>query len=577
MGRRADNSFFHESYEGTRVLVAVPHQDDEILTSAAMTLRLTEAGAEVFVVYTTNGDWKYPARVRYREAAEAASRLGIEASHLYFLGYGDSYNNEAHDHLFYYESGQHASTSGHTCTYGAGGTDEYAYMRFGEHHAYNSANYLRDLMSVVREISPDLIICTDFDEHPDHRMLALYMDRAVGLLRREDPSFTPLVWKRLAYALAYTAAADYSATNNPQTLRPHPGITDKYEYDIVDKSIYQWSSRIRIPVPADRGGLQHNVIADALLAHRSQHVITRADRILNSDEVYWERRMDSLGCMADVSATSGDPSYLNDNLLINTQDVDVREEVFGDYCWRPLDSDPDKTATFTWKEPVMIEQILVSGAIDTASVISGLQIEMSDGTVFCTGPLPQTGRPLTVDTGKREGITWCRIRITACEGEAYGISEVQFFESRTYRRVIRPFAKLTVQNNFAYDYYIGMDVKSLRVGCYRYGETGQLKMSVISGRSELRDGILLISEEDSEIVLGLRNRSSTVWDRVVIHRCSNAQMAHRKRIDKADQRYLKLARAYKKTSNMLYILRHQGPGAVVKRTWNNAIKPGIFG
>jgi LmbE family N-acetylglucosaminyl deacetylase len=164
MGRRADNSFFHESYEGTRVLVAVPHQDDEILTSAAMTLRLTEAGAEVFVVYTTNGDWKYPARVRYREAAEAASRLGIEASHLYFLGYGDSYNNEAHDHLFYYESGQHASTAGHTCTYGAGGTDEYAYMRFGEHHAYNSANYLRDLMSVIREISPVTLSISIFQE-----------------------------------------------------------------------------------------------------------------------------------------------------------------------------------------------------------------------------------------------------------------------------------------------------------------------------------------------------------------------------------------------------------------------------
>ena len=575
MNKRADSSFFHEGYNGRKVLVLVPHQDDEVLTGAALTLRLTQAGADVYIVYATNGDWKYPAEIRYKEAAEAAGILGVDASHLFFLGYGDAYNNENFDHLFYRKEGCCVSASGHVQTYGANGRNEYAFLRYGEHRDYTSTSYLRDLTDVIRQIRPEMIICTDLDEHPDHRMLSLYTDRAIGILRREDPSFKPVLWKRFAYALAYTATPDYSEVNNHQTLRPQIGLTDKYEYDIIDKSIYRWASRVRIPVPDHDKSIRNNVIVKALLAHRSQHVVTRADRILNSDEVYWERRMDSVGCTAQVTASSGNPACLLDNLLLNLTDVDARRETFCDYCWKPADDDEAGTAVFTWEEPVTIERIALYGAVSTESGIDKVRIRLSDG--FCTdaGPLPQSGEPLTVDTGHREGITQCSISIISCHGDDFGISECEFFSTKEYEKLIRPFVKLTVKGNFVYDHYITDDVTTLELGCYRYGDCGRLTLEVVSGKSVLDGKVLCIDREDKRIVVRVCDQSGDIWDRIVIHRLTASQLAGKKLQNKAEKRFLKRKRAEKKAANMLFILKKDGPGAVVRRTWNNVIAPGI--
>ena len=343
MGFKYDNSFFHQDLRGLKVLVFVPHEDDEINTCGAFLKALAECKAEVRLVYTTNGDWKYSARTRMKEAQESAGLLGIKSTQLTFLGYGDSFNNDRRDHIFYALEKPARSKAGYSETYGTDLYQDYSFNTRGKHQPYLRQNFLDDIISVITSEKADLIICTDFDEHPDHRILSLLFDEAIGVVCKLNPDYRPEIWKRFAYSLAYTAVPDYCAINNAETKRPEQSATDKYSFDIIDKSFYLWEDRIRIPVPHFEGeNIRSSFIAKTLSAHKSQRIITHADRIINSDEVYWRRRTDNLCFNASVTVSSGNGSFLNDFMVYNTDNIDKAVPAFLNYYWHPEEEDKDK-------------------------------------------------------------------------------------------------------------------------------------------------------------------------------------------------------------------------------------------
>ena len=88
----AGNSFFDKSYVGTRVLILAPHPDDEINIAGNTILNMAAAKAEIFVAYSTNGDFENPAEVRAQEAVAALKILGVPRDKIIFLGYGDGHN-----------------------------------------------------------------------------------------------------------------------------------------------------------------------------------------------------------------------------------------------------------------------------------------------------------------------------------------------------------------------------------------------------------------------------------------------------------------------------------------------------
>ncbi|MBQ6003059.1 MAG: PIG-L family deacetylase, partial [Synergistaceae bacterium] len=97
---RYDSSFFHESYSGRRVLILVPHQDDEINVAANSIQNFTKAGADVYVMFANSGDYygHYNFDVRMSEAANALKVLGLDKSHIFILGYGETLNNAESGH-----------------------------------------------------------------------------------------------------------------------------------------------------------------------------------------------------------------------------------------------------------------------------------------------------------------------------------------------------------------------------------------------------------------------------------------------------------------------------------------------
>lgn len=52
-----DNSFLNQSASGQKVLVIVPHEDDEINVAGSLMYHYVQSGAEVFCAFTTNGDY----------------------------------------------------------------------------------------------------------------------------------------------------------------------------------------------------------------------------------------------------------------------------------------------------------------------------------------------------------------------------------------------------------------------------------------------------------------------------------------------------------------------------------------
>ena len=81
----AGNSFFDKNFFGTRVLILAPHPDDEINVAGNMILNLSAAKAEIFVAYSTNGDFEISADVRAQEAVDALKILGVPAERIIFL------------------------------------------------------------------------------------------------------------------------------------------------------------------------------------------------------------------------------------------------------------------------------------------------------------------------------------------------------------------------------------------------------------------------------------------------------------------------------------------------------------
>lgn len=74
----------------TRVVIFVPHPDDETIACGGLIQRLNTLNDEVFLVLITDGNFNHQQARRDQEFLQAASRLGISQDHLIFLNFPDA-------------------------------------------------------------------------------------------------------------------------------------------------------------------------------------------------------------------------------------------------------------------------------------------------------------------------------------------------------------------------------------------------------------------------------------------------------------------------------------------------------
>lgn len=193
-----------------RIIIFSPHQDDESLGAGGYIATARDNGAEVFIIFATDGNHLHLKDRRHNEAEAAAKVLNVPADHLVFYNYPDT--------------------------------------RLSEHDAELRAS----IQQSIEQFNPTKLFVTDpLDIHPDHAELG----RAVSAVAAAEP--TP--------AQLYTYLIHYQKYPRPQDYRPHnfllPPIAlinqnrqwlrfdlNQTDFDKKNEAVLQYKSQLRTPI-----------------------------------------------------------------------------------------------------------------------------------------------------------------------------------------------------------------------------------------------------------------------------------------------------------------------------------------
>lgn len=453
-------------YADRKVMLIVPHQDDDINVLGGVMEEYVRYGSELYPVFVTNGDYEDLAEVRFREVLDVMDYIGVPRENVIFLGYGDDWA-ESGPHLYNAGPGQvMQSYNGRTETYS---TQAKAVYREGRE--YTRENLLEDLEDLILEYRPEVIFCSDYDRHIDHKAVSLAFEKVMGRLLKTNPDYRPKVFKGYAYNTAWYAQADFYALNILSTQDPFGEPFNQ------TPQVYRWEDRVRLPVwdGALSRSLRTSRIFETLKLYGSQDAHFQAARVINGDKVVWYRDTNSLCLNADVSVSSGDGSVLTDFMIAENSDLRDEERLPCDGTWIP--EDPEKTAVFSLPQTVSLRQITLYDNPSPDDNVLGGSIFLDDGTEVPFGPLEPEGAA-TVIKLKKSQVTSFRVVLKETEGDRAGLAEVEAFGKAPDHGFT--YVKLTdSEGNFVYDWTVKDSEDFLNV--YAQGlteeETGKLTLS----------------------------------------------------------------------------------------------------
>ena len=409
-----------------KAVLVVPHEDDELLVGGAALVELIrDPEWEVTVVYLTTGDarGKWEGILRMNDAQNVLTFLGLDLSHIIYLGYANRWDNDKH---IYNEKDKKIITSkaGQTETYGSKEDNDYSFVKSKQHNAYMRENIIADLLSVFSNIMPDLYIVVDMDEHEDHRAISLFVDECLCILLKEKKGYHPLVLKRFAYMGNWQGKKDYWDLPHRKTI-----LEDKLPNPFLDLD-----EKISFTVPDDCNTLllRHNTLYQAAKIYRTHYVWTRTARFANDDICFFRRYTENRALFASIQASSGETKYLNDFKLLDSSCIkDDRIISYDKGIWHPESRDLEKRIDIFFSEAIKIQQINIyecSGYNSEIKTVSFYFDNEKQGTVklkrmkknsFCFDNR-EMGRTKTL-----------RIVIEEYIGDEIGISEIEVFDDIT--------------------------------------------------------------------------------------------------------------------------------------------------
>ncbi|SHI66911.1 PIG-L family deacetylase [Parasporobacterium paucivorans] len=474
-----------------RAMVIVPHEDDEIMVTGALIRTLIDAGNEVVVLYTTNGDKHGLSEVRINEAVSSLKTLGVKEENVIFLGYGDTWDT-IYKHIYNApENEVITSYIGKNATYGTASYNDFSFDFYGSHSLYTRNNYKKNLKDAILRTHPDILISVDFDSHPDHRAASLFFEEVMCEILKENEQYTPLVYKGFAYNTSWKAKDDFYNINMESTVLPDKAkvLNSIYRLDIPS---YEWENRVRFPVPNEMLSYtkRSNLIFEALTKHKSQNAKAKAGKIINSDQVFWERDTKSITYNSKIITSSGESKYLNDFKLIDCSDITERNAEFDHCIWLPEKSDTEKSAKVIFDRPEDISSVVLYDNFGPEDNILKGQLVFSDGSQIDTGPLKKNGEPTRIDFPTKKDIEYVQFKINEYEGSQPGLCELEVFENS--RATTPSFIKIMLDNTaqtFIYKYILTNEKKiQLRVYSYpaiEHGDSsGVYKFSVIGNNGQ---------------------------------------------------------------------------------------------
>lgn len=542
-----DNSFYDSQFKNKKVMVIVPHEDDDLLISGQVLPPMYKNGADVRVVFATNGDKRVSAYTRQSEACNALEKLGIPREKVIFLGYPDGTQ-------LYVGKKAYSFSSGWDHTYAGKGFKDYHFDRFGTHAKYTAENMVDDIESVVLEYRPDYILAIDFDTHTDHRGVSISFEKAMERILKKESGYTPKVFKCFGYSLAWKSKPDFYALNIKSTVMQDREKNNDPSYE-TDVPQYRWNNRVRLPI--DKKSLSHSILRcseyKALSEHLSQYAYCYSERIINGDSVYWNRRTDSLTYNADISVSSGDASLLNDFRLIGVGNRTAGPNVKLENCVSRFDkNDAQKTVTVKFDSPKTVSCVSLYDNFGLNSNILGGVITFSDGSKVEVPALNADGSETRVVFEPKHNITSFTFKVTEYEGVA-GLDEIEAFENADYDI---GFSLIKLKNadtdDYIYNYLITPDEKSLNLGVYLSNPNAGYTIKIIEGNGVKLEGNTLVFDDDFEkcTVRAELNGDPSTYDQITVKRLSERELKSYESFEKVNKTVFKIDTLRLKTKNL---------------------------
>lgn len=542
-----DNSFYDSQFKNKKVMVIVPHEDDDLLISGQVLPPMYKNGADVRVVFATNGDKRVSAYTRQSEACNALEKLGIPREKVIFLGYPDGTQ-------LYVGKKAFSFSSGWDHTYAGKGFKDYHFDRFGTHAKYTAENMVDDIESVVLEYRPDYILAIDFDTHTDHRGVSISFEKAMERILKKESGYTPKVLKCFGYSLAWKSKPDFYALNIKSTVMQDREKNNDPSYE-TDVPQYRWNNRVRLPI--DKKSLSHSILRcseyKALSEHLSQYAYCYSERIINGDSVYWNRRTDSLTYNADISVSSGDASLLNDFRLIGVGNRTAGPNVKLENCVSRFDkNDAQKTVTVKFDSPKTVSCVSLYDNFGLNSNILGGVITFSDGSKVEVPALNADGSETRVVFEPKHNITSFTFKVTEYEGVA-GLDEIEAFENADYDM---GFSLIKLKNadtdDYIYNYLITPDEKSLNLGVYLSNPNAGYTIKIIEGDGVKLEGNTLVFDDDFEkcTVRAELNDDPSTYDQITVKRLSERELKSYESFEKVNKTVFKTDTLRLKTKNL---------------------------
>ena len=426
------------------MLVVAPHPDDEINLAGQLIVKAIKENVKVYVLYTTNGDaTKKEKNNRVREAVNALKVLGVQQENIVFLGYANGWKENEH---IYYAEKDLVSILNKTTTNCFRGYDEYCFKKSRIHHSFTYKNFKKDMKSVIEDIAADVLVCVDFDSHPDHRAASLTFDRCMGEILKENCTYRPIVLKKYAYNGVWKGEKDYYTEPFQRTKHETDFFYNGSIHELESPN-FSWNDRISLRVPEETITplLKKNILYKAARQHKLTTAWYEMQRVINGDAVYWIRPTNNVMFEATLQASSGETKYINDFMMYDAGNILSKKEPFKgrEYCWRPDASDMDKILTMKFCENKKIKKIILYEDFDIRNHIKLLEIQLGKCLFYCEPNENGTKTELVL----KEPIETNKIIIKVCEtiGNA-GLCEVEVYTEEALHGEINLFLENWVES-----------------------------------------------------------------------------------------------------------------------------------
>ena len=433
-------------FDNKNVMMIVPHQDDDINLMGGLIEQYTQGNSEVTVVFTTNGDMFGSTDIRANEVVSVLTALGVKKENIYYLGFGDQWQPQAHDgqeiaHMYNSvdPDAVWTSTFGATATYGTPSIPCYREL------PYTRNSFLHSLEEIIQEIKPDTLFVTDFDRHIDHKAADLLFEEALCKILKDNPDYHPTVYKGFCYGTAWETVFDFfDSINLLSTKKPEDATWNASAFG------YSWEDRVRFPMSSSNLSivLMNNSVYQSLNAYRSQDAYFRSEAVLNGDKVFWERRTDSLLYDAEILVGENPVSLLNDFKLKDFTDISVSPETASGTAY--LD---EKTVRVNMAQAVSASCIyLYDNPSGTDNILEGY-LAFSDGSRAEFGELNKDGSATVISFPEKQ-VQWFEIVPTKAEGGYAGLSEIEMYQDSSKLQEDTYLMAVDSGDNFVYDYII---------------------------------------------------------------------------------------------------------------------------